>query len=327
MPGVAWREDISPSLTKHHVSNTAGGKDVSGLFDTVAAAFSGDVPLDKLIDLALGAGGTIIRIVITLVVAFLLVKASNALIDRLITQRATEEQRFMDERKARTLRSLLKSFLRYAIYLFAGISILSELGVDTTSLLAGAGLAGLAIGFGAQNLVRDVINGFFILFEDQFAVGDYVTVGDAEGIVESIGLRTTSIRAFSGALQIVPNGQISKVVNHMGSAMRVLFSVTVDYRTDINRAIEVLARDFEKAKVEIPDIVDGPTVLGVSALGESGVDLLIIAKAKPMEQWHVERDLKKRVKEVFDREGIVIPYPHMQVLLEKDEKPSETRGT
>ncbi|MDI7246448.1 MAG: mechanosensitive ion channel family protein [Bacillota bacterium] len=296
---------------------------MGGVLDTIAATFSGDVPLDRLIDLALGAGGTIVHIFITLVVAFLLVKAGNALIDRLIVQRAIEDRRFMDDRKARTLRSLLKSLMRYAIYVFAGISILSELGVDTTGLLAGAGLAGIAIGFGAQNLVRDVINGFFILFEDQFAVGDYVTVGDAEGIVESIGLRTTSVRAFSGELHIVPNGQISKVTNHMGSAMRVMFSVTVDYRTDIDRAMEVLARDFERAKQEIPDIVDGPTVLGVNALGESGVDLLIIAKAKPMEQWHVERDLKKRIKEVFDREGIVIPYPHMEVLLGKAEKPPE----
>jgi small conductance mechanosensitive channel len=272
--------------------------------------------MDRLIDLGLGAGGTIIRVTLTLVVAFLLVKASNALVDKLITQRATEGHRLMDERKARTLRSLLKSLLRYAIYLFAGISILGELGVDTSSLLAGAGLAGLALGFGAQNLVRDVINGFFILFEDQFAVGDYVTVADAEGIVESIGLRTTSIRAFSGALQIVPNGQISKVVNHMGSAMRVLFTVTVDHRTDVDRAIEVLARDFERAKTEIPNIVEGPTVLGVNAIGERGIELLIIAKAKPMEQWQAERDLRKRVKETFDREGIAFYSPSMRVYLE-----------
>ncbi|MGE5588892.1 MAG: mechanosensitive ion channel family protein [Clostridia bacterium] len=289
---------------------------MSSLVDTVAPAFLGGVPIDKLVDLALGAGGTIVRVVLTLAVAFLLVKASSALVDKLITQRTTEARRLMDERKARTLRSLLKSLLRYAIYVFAGISILGELGVDTTSLLAGAGLAGLALGFGAQNLVRDVINGFFILFEDQFAVGDYVTVADSEGIVESVGLRTTSIRAFSGALQIVPNGQISKVVNHMGSAMRVLFSVTVDYRTDVNRAIEVLARDFEKAKTEIPNIVDGPTVLGVNGLGDYGVELLIIAKAKPMEQWQVERDLRKRVKETFDREGIALSSPSMRVYLE-----------
>lgn len=296
---------------------------MQGVIDTIGGALSGGAAASKLIDLALGVGGTALRILITLVVAFLLVKASNALIDRIIAHRAAEDRKFLDDRKAKTLRSLLKSLVRYAIYIFAGISILGELGVDTTSLLAGAGLAGIAIGFGAQNLVRDVINGFFILFEDQFAVGDYVTLGNAEGIVESIGLRTTSVRAFSGELHIIPNGQISVVTNHMGSAMRVLFSVTVDYSTDIDRAMEVLARDFEKAKEEIPDIVEGPTVLGVNALGESGVDLLIIAKAKPMEQWHVERDLKKRIKEVFDREGIIIPYPHMEVLLGKSGRPCQ----
>ncbi|MEW5866595.1 MAG: mechanosensitive ion channel family protein [Bacillota bacterium] len=286
------------------------------IIETLTGAFTGKVPVERLLDMALGVGGTLLRILLILLVAFLLVKASNALIDRLIAQRASEDRKLIDDRKARTLRSLLKSVTRYVIYVFAGISILSELGVNTASLLAGAGLAGIAIGFGAQNLVRDIINGFFILFEDQFAVGDYVAIGDVSGIVEAIGLRVTHVRGFGGELHVIPNGQISKVTNHMGSAMRVMFSVAVGYEADIDRAIEALARDFEKAREEIAGIVEGPTVLGVNALSESGVELLIIAKTKAMEQWRVERELKKRVKDVLDREGIAIPYPHMQVILD-----------
>ncbi len=279
---------------------------------------AGGTSIEGAFGVALGAGAVIGRVFLILLIAFLLVKASSALVDKIIRQRSAQDRKFIDERKAKTLRSLLKSVVRYAVYIFAGVAILDQLGIDTRSLLAGAGLVGVALGFGAQNLVRDVINGFFILFEDQFGVGDYVTIDDASGIVEAIGLRTTHIRAFGGELHIVPNGQITKVTNHMGSAMRVLFGVTVGYEADVDRAVDALSRDFEKARAEIPDIVEGPTVLGVNSLGESGVELLVVAKTKPMEQWRVERELKKRVKAVLTREGIPIPYPHLEVLVKGD---------
>ncbi len=157
------------------------------------------------------------------------------------------------------------------------------------------------------------------MFEDHFAVGDYVSIGDVSGIVESLGLRVTRVRGFGGELHIIPNGQVEKIVNHMGSSMRVLFGVIVGYGADIDHVIRVLNQDFENAKREIPDIVEGPTVLGVNELGDSGVELRILARAKPMQQWNVERTLKKRVKDVFDREGIVIPYRHMQVLVSREE--------
>ncbi len=317
---LAWaREDLAVPLTKNLTEGTRAleGLAVPGIVETIAGAFSGEASIDRTLDALVSAGGTVLHILLILVVSFLLVRASNALIDRLIIQRVSEGRKLIDERKARTLRSLLKSVARYAIYIFAGISILGELGVNTASLLAGAGLAGIAIGFGAQNLVRDIINGFFILFEDQFAVGDYVTVGDVSGIVEAIGLRATQVRGFGGELYVIPNGQISSVTNHMGSAMRVMFTVAVSYETDIDRAIAVLESEFEKAKVEISDIVEGPKVLGVNALAQSGVELLILARTRSMEQWRVERELKKRVKEALDREGIAIPYPHMQVVLDK----------
>lgn len=283
----------------------------------LAGALPSNVPMEGAFGLLLNAGGALLRILLTLAVAFAFAKVANSLIDRLIAQRTTEERQFIDERKAKTLRSVLRSIVRYVIYAFAAIAILRELGVDATGLLAGAGLAGLALGFGAQSLVRDIINGFFILFEDHFAVGDYVTIGDISGIIEAVGLRATRVRGFGGELHIIPNGQIDKVTNHMGSAMRVSFSVIVDYKADIDHVIDALTRDFEKAREEIPGIIEGPAVLGVKDLADSGVELLILARAKPMQQWQVERDLKKRVKSVFDREGIAIPYRHIQVLIDK----------
>lgn len=282
---------------------------------------AGEGAISNAFALLVTAGGVLVRIALILLVAYLLIKAANSAIDRIILKRRPDHAQLFDERKGRTLSSLLQSVVRYVVYAFAIIAVLRQIGIDTTGLLAGAGLAGLAIGFGAQSLVRDVINGFFILFEDHFAVGDYVTTGDVSGIVESVGLRVTRIRGFGGELNIIPNGQVERVVNHMGSAMRVVFGVVVGYGTDIDHVVDVLNRDFENAKKEIPDIVEGPTVLGVNELGDSGVELRILARTKPMQQWQVERELKKRVVDVFEREGIVIPYRRMEVVVNREEQP------
>jgi small-conductance mechanosensitive channel len=293
------------------------GDIIASMMDVQEASESA---VNNVFALLLNAGGVLIRVAVTLLIAYFLIRASNSAIDGIVLRRRPDQAQLLDDRKAKTLSSLLRSVVRYVVYAFAIIAILRQIGIDTTGLLAGAGLAGLAIGFGAQSLVRDVINGFFILFEDHFAVGDYVSIGDVSGIVESLGLRVTRVRGFGGELHIIPNGQVEKIVNHMGSSMRVLFGVIVHYGADIDYVIQVLNQDFEDAKREIPGIVDGPTVLGVNELGDSGVELRILARAEPMEQWAVERALKKRVKDVFDREGIVIPYRHMQVLVSREDR-------
>lgn len=215
----------------------------------------------------------------------------------------------LDERRAKTLVDLVHSVVRYAVYFFAFVVILDELGVDTRSLIAGAGIAGLAIGFGAQSLVKDVVTGFFILLEDQYGVGDYVTVAGVSGIVESVGIRTTKVRDFGGQLYIIPNGSIDAVTNHMGSAMRVMFPVRIPYEEDVERVIDILEELFEEVAGELEDIVEGPRVLGVNDLGESGVELTIWARAKPMTQWAMTRELRKRVKQILDAEGIPVAFP------------------
>src|SRR5690606_22591446 len=162
-------------------------------------------------------------------------------------------------------------------------------------------------GIGAQSLVKDIITGFFILFEDQFSVGDYVKIGEYEGIVEELGVRVTKIRDFSGELHIIPNNNIGTVTNRARGAMRALVKVNVAYEEDINRVINVLnevCKDIRKAH---DNIVDGPNILGISDLGEYGIELTIVAKTNPMEQWGIEREIRKRVKEAFDRENIEIP--------------------
>lgn len=219
------------------------------------------------------------------------------------------------ERRYRTLTALSASVVRYVAYFIGAVMILEQLGFKTSSILTAAGIGGLAVGFGAQNLVRDVITGFFILFEDQFAVGDYVAIGTREGIVEEVGLRVTRVRGFGGELYIIPNGQITEVTNYMGPAMRVMFPVEIAYEADVDRAIRVLQALFDELKGTLASLVAGPTVLGVDNLGPSGVQILVWAQAKPMEQWAVARELKRAIKKRLDREGIEIPYPHQTVIL------------
>lgn len=289
------------------------------LQDEVVQAMSQIVPLtQELHRIALDWAGRGAIVIIILLVSSLALRFSRAVIKRVLETGEESEQRFkLDRRKLVTISALLQSLVKYTVYFFAGIMILDEFGVPTGSLLAGAGIAGLAIGFGAQNLVKDIITGFFILFEDQFAVGDYVEVAGVSGIVESIGLRVTHIRDFGGQLHIIPNGQIEKVTNYMGSGMRVMFGVSVAYEADVDKAIKVLEEVLQKAAAEIPTIVEGPKVLGVDDLGSSGVTLLVWAEAQAMEQWAVARELKKRIKQAFDENGIEIPYPHTAVVIKE----------
>lgn len=225
----------------------------------------------------------------------------------------------IEEKRAATLRALLKSVLRYAVYFVIAIAILDEFNVSTASILAGAGVAGLAVGFGAQSLVKDVISGFFIIFENQFAVGEHVKINGAEGMVEELGLRVTKIKAWGGELHIIPNGQITEVVNFSRGNMRAAVEVAIAYEEDIGRALTVIKEVSRQLAQECDDIVEGPTVQGVTGLGDSRVTIGVVAFTTPLSQWDVERELRRRIKEAFDREGIQAPPPRYFVQQQKAE--------
>lgn len=226
----------------------------------------------------------------------------------------------MDEKKSNTLSGLMKSIIRYTIYIIMAISILNVLNIPTESILAAAGLGGLAVGFGAQNLVKDVISGFFILFEDQYAVGDYVTIGNATGDVEDMGLRITKIRAFNGDLHIIPNGEIKTVINHSRGNSLAIIDIGVAYEADINKAIKILKELGEKYYEKNRDkVVELPSVLGITGFGDSDVKLRMTIRTLPLKHWSVEREIRKEIKEAFDRENIEIPYPR-RVYLNFNEK-------
>lgn len=269
--------------------------------------------------LGLGVLGLLLKIIAVIVIAMIALRFSGILIERLLRVRKTDTIN-IDEKKVNTLRPLLKSILRYIVYFIAGVTVLRILGIPTESILATAGIGGLAVGFGAQNLVKDVISGFFILFEEQFSVGDYISTGGLKGIVEEMGLRVTKLRDFSGELHIIPNGEISKVTNHTRGSMRALVDVSVAYEEDIDKAIQVLKKICDEMAEEYEDIIEGPTVLGVVDLGASEVVIRIIAKTVPLQQWSIERELRRRIKNTFDKAGIEIPYPRRVIISRQENK-------
>ncbi|HBC92102.1 MAG TPA: mechanosensitive ion channel family protein, partial [Pelotomaculum sp.] len=180
-------------------------------------------------------------------------------------------------RRAQTLEILLRSAITYLVFFMACLMILQIFNVNTSAILASAGILGLAVGFGAQNLVKDIISGFFILFEDQFGVGDFVQIDAVTGTVEEIGLRTCKIRQWTGELSIIPNGGITRVTNYNRGPMLAQVTMGIAYEEDIDQAINVLRDECEAAYREIEAIIDVPKVQGVTELGLSSVDIRIVA--------------------------------------------------
>ncbi|CDQ19922.1 mechanosensitive ion channel family protein [Halobacillus karajensis] len=253
--------------------------------------------------------------IIVLLIAFAIIKplgskAIEAAINRM------SQQRNISEGRNKTLQKLTVNIFSYVLFFILIMMLLSTIGIEIGPLLAGAGIVGLAIGFGAQGLVSDIVTGFFLLLERQIEVDDYITAGGYDGVVEEVGIRTTKIRSFDGTLNFVPNRNIVGVANHSRGNMRALVDIGIGYDENIDAAMDVLqkvADDFS----EDERFVEGPNVLGVQSLGSSDVVIRILGKTKNMEQWAVERDLRKAMKEALDAADIEIPFPH-QVFIQKD---------
>ncbi|MBA1334708.1 MAG: Potassium efflux system KefA protein / Small-conductance mechanosensitive channel [Firmicutes bacterium] len=258
-------------------------------------------------------GQSALKIVAVLIAVHLGNKFLKILIDRFFQKQLNSKLK-VDTKKITTMSTLAKSVVTYTLYFIGLTMIIAIIGIPPASILATAGIGGLAIGFGAQNLVRDVITGFFILLEDQYAVGDYITLDRFSGIVEEIGIRITKVRDFNGDLHIIPNGNISNVTNHCRGDMRVMFDVGIAYEEDVDKAIGVIENFFADYRMKEEHLTDGPKVLGVSDLADSSVRLRIWATSKPMEQWRIEREIKKGIKQALDEAGIEIPYQKRVIL-------------
>ena len=244
------------------------------------------------------------RIVAVLVLSYVAVRAGDALIARVFRRSAKGRAMLPSDSRAKTLAGLLRSSLRYAVGTVAFLTVLDLVGIDTRALLGGAAILGLAVGFGAQNLVRDVISGFFIIYERQYDVGDYITAAGLSGFVEEIGLRITRLRDYSGDVHVIPNGLIDKTTNKSRAGSAALVDITIALDEDARRAIEVLRVVCERMASEATAITDGPVVLGVSGVDSSGTTIRLWARTKPLEHFGVERELRLRAKEALDRAGI-----------------------
>ena len=266
-------------------------------------------------DWLLTSGLRIVIIVLGCLVGYRSVRVLAARLESLIAGAAPTED---EAQRASTLTRVTRGTALVTIVITAGLMILQELGLDIAPLIAGAGIAGVALGFGAQSLVRDIIGGFFILLEDQFAVGDSIKVGDIAGGVEKMTLRATFLRDLEGTLHVIPNGEMRIVSNRTKDWSRAVVKVGVAYEEDIGRVMAALGdighglyQDEEFA----PLLLEEPTVSGVEALGDWAVTVRIMVKTEPGKQWSVARELRRRIKESFEQEGIEMPYPRQEVLM------------
>ena len=261
-----------------------------------------------------------IRILIIVVVGAVLWFALNKLLPpivrRIVARTKDKESKAGMEKRTNTLVSIFRGIGRVFIVIIGIMMILPELGVDIVPVVAGLGIAGFALGFGAQYLIRDLIAGTFIILENQYRVGDVVRVADIGGLVEEVTLRKTVLRDLDGIVHHVPNGEIRAASNFTRHFARVNLDVPVAYGTDLDHAISVinrvgkeLAEDEKWRKV----IKSPPQVLRVNNLGDSGIDIKILGDVKAMEQWAVMGELRLRLKKAFDAEGIEIPWPHTKV--------------
>lgn len=224
----------------------------------------------------------------------------------------------LDKKRQRvlTVADLLGSVSKYVVWTIAFIMILGEMRLNVGPLLAGAGIAGLAIGFGAQTLVKDIISGFFLLFDSTIGVGDLITIGGETGTVEYVGLRLLKVRKFSGELLMVPAGELRTFGNHSIGYSRVIVNVGLSYEEDINRALEALndaAQQWAGMEEIASVLVDDPQVQGVVDLGQAGPIVRLIAQVQPGEQFQGERLLRLLVKQRCDREGIEMQVPRSTV--------------
>lgn len=253
-------------------------------------------------------------IIIILVIVLLIIKFGNKLIDEIVKKQSEINSKFaLNEKRINTIGTLLKSILKYSAY-FIGVLLVIAVIIGGPVPLAFASVGGVAIGLGAQSFVKDLINGVFILFEEQYSVGDYVTIDKYTGTVESIEIRTTTLREFSGVYHIIPNGTITVVSNHSKGNMLINVLVEIAYEENIDKAMAVIEETCEKFAAANEDVTKVPIVRGITELGDSGVTIKVFGEAKPMTQWRVEAELRKTIKEALDEAGIEIPYNKLQVI-------------
>lgn len=223
------------------------------------------------------------------------------------------------EQRIQTLSHVVYRTAVLVVTIMTGIIILTEAGINVAPLVAGLGLVGLAVGFGAQNLVKDMINGLFILMDNEYSQGDVVTIAGITGIVEDLNLRRTVLRDLDGTVHFVPHSSIEVSSNWTKDYSRINLTIGVAYESNLDHVISVInrvGRAFAQEPEFAPKIISAPQVLRVDNFGDSSIDIKVLGDTKPLEQWALMGHLRLRLKRAFDEEGIVIPYPQRTLHLD-----------
>ncbi|MEH7303870.1 mechanosensitive ion channel family protein [Neobacillus drentensis] len=259
-------------------------------------------------DTWLNLGEALLKIIAILIITNILIRIGKLMIHNIFKIRNLSPLS-TSERREETLSKLLDNILSYVVYFIAFMMILSVLGIDVKALIAGAGVVGLAVGFGAQSLVKDVISGFFIIFEDQFSVGDHVRIGQFEGNVEAIGLRTTKIKSWTGELHILPNGSIIEITNFSINNSIAVVDIAIAYGEDIAKAEKVIEDAIQFMPAQYEELVKPPELLGIQTMGATEIVLRVVAETHPMKQAGVSRMIRRDIKLQLDENGIKAPDP------------------
>lgn len=255
--------------------------------------------------MALSPGtATAVRAAVVIIAAYFAVRLADSVIKRFFPVVSTTSGLGGADSRRKTLTSLARSTVRYAVGIILLVAVLDLAGINTSAILGGAAVVGVAVGLGAQNLVRDIISGFFIIYERQYDVGDYISAATVSGVVEEIGLRVTRLRDWSGEVHVIPNGLIERTTNSSRADSRLLVTLTIPHDVDVRKAIAVMRSICDQVRAEYPAITEGPTVLGITDLVLAGVVLTVWGKTKPLQHWPVERELRLRLKEGLESEGI-----------------------
>ncbi|RKD23007.1 hypothetical protein BEP19_12310 [Ammoniphilus oxalaticus] len=241
-----------------------------------------------------------------IILLFIIIKIGTGLSIKM-THRVLRMQTKLDERRRDTLEMILSNLIRYTFYFIFLLTVLPVFGIHVGALLAGAGVVGLAIAFAAQSLLKDFLNGLFILVEDQFGVGDHVVINGVWGSVKSVGLRITSIQVWTGQVEYIPNGEITQVTNYSKENSIAVVDVNVGYQTDVEQALQITERVMLELKESEENIVGDVSVLGVQELNDSTYTIRAIAECNPYTHWGVQRNAKQRLRSIFAEQNIDLP--------------------
>ena len=270
-----------------------------------------------------------LKILLILVLSWIAMKILKRLLSQLekrLLKESIEDGEPPSESRKRieTLIRLLKQAAHLTLWIVVILVLLTELGVKVGPIIAGAGILGLAIGFGAQNLVRDVISGFFIILENQIRVNDVAVINGTGGLVERINFRTTVLRDLAGLVHVFPNGEISSLSNLTKEWSAYVFDIGVAYKENTDRVIEVMKQvgaDMRNDAVIGPLMLEDIDIFGVDKFDDSAVVIKGRIKTKPIRQWQVGREFLRRIKLAFDEHGIEIPFPHRTIYVGEESKP------